>query len=92
MMLNMYSIRDAKAEIFGPPFFKVTHGEVERDFRHLVNDEKSKIHLDPEDYDLYHMGRYDDNTGKFELLPSPQHMIKAIQVIAKKPKSLESLQ
>lgn len=81
MILKVYSIRDAKAEVFNTPFFQKTHGEAERSFRQLCNDEKSTVATFPEDYDLYYLGEYDDNTGKMSSLDTPQHVIKAVQCV-----------
>lgn len=78
MQLKIYSIRDAKAEIFNTPFYKLTHGEAERDFQTLVNDQKSMVAKYPEDYDLYYLGSFDDNTGKAQWNDTPQHITKAI--------------
>lgn len=80
MELKMYSIRDSKAEIFNAPFYKKTHGEAERDFTTLVNDEKSTVAQYPDDFDLYYVGTYDDGNGKIEPLSTPQHIVKAIQL------------
>jgi len=79
MTHKIYSIRDQKAEYFTQPFFKKTHGEAERDFHQLVNDEKSQLNKFPEDFDLYHLGTYDDETGKMTPLDTPQHITKAVQ-------------
>lgn len=83
MQHKIYSVRDGKAEVFNPPFYKKTHGEAERDFTTLTNDPKSTVFNFPEDFDLYYLGHYDDDTGKLETLPTPQHIVKAIQL--KKP-------
>lgn len=91
MVLRVYSIRDAKAEVFNTPFYQKTHGEAERNFRTLVNDGKSTVNQFPEDFDLYYLGQYDDNEGKFECLDTPQHVIKAIQLKDEKP-SLSAVQ
>lgn len=80
MILKAFSIRDAKGEVFHPPFYKKTHGEAERDFKTLVNDHKSSVSKFPEDYDLYYLGEYDDNTGKFAPLDTPSHVQKAISL------------
>lgn len=84
MVLKVFSIRDAKAEVFNTPFFQKTHGEAERNFRTIVNDEKSTVNKFPEDFDLYYLGDYDDNTGKMETIDSPQHVIKAVQCVESK--------
>lgn len=76
----MYSIRDAKGEYFNTPFFNKSHGEAERNFTSLVNDEKSTVSQYPEDFDLYYLGDYDDNDGKLVPLDTPQHIVKAVQV------------
>lgn len=80
MVLKAYSIRDSKGEIYHNPFFKHTHGEAERDFATAVNDDKSTLYQYPEDFDLYHVGEYDNNTGVFKPNDTPQHIIKAVNV------------
>lgn len=80
MLLKSYSIRDAKAEVFNTPFFCKTHGEAERNFLQLTKDEKSMVHQYPDDYDLYHLGTYDDQTGVMKPLDTPQHMVKAVSL------------
>jgi len=79
MILKIFSIRDAKSSLFHAPFYKISHGEAERDFRTASNDEKSTLNKYPEDFDLYYLGEYDDNTGKFQSLDTPQHVMKAVQ-------------
>ena len=83
MKQKIYSIRDAKAEYFTQPFFKKTHGEAERDFTQLVNDDKSSIAQFPEDFDLYYLGDYDTENGKMTPIDTPQHIIKAVQIRSK---------
>lgn len=80
MTYKVFSVRDAKGEVFHPPFYKKTHGEAERDFTLLVRDEKSHVHQFPDDYDLYYLGEYDDQKGTFESLATPQHVCKAVSV------------
>jgi len=81
MILKAFSIRDQKAEAYNTPFFQKTHGEAERNFKTLVNDPKSTVHQFPEDYDLYYLGEYNDQNGQLVALDTPQHVVKAIQVI-----------
>jgi len=77
----MFSIRDTKAEVYHPPFFKGTHGEAERAFMELARDEKSQIAKYPEDFDLFYVGDYDDETGKIDPQVTPQHIIKAVNTL-----------
>lgn len=83
MVKRIYAIRDTKAECFHNPFYQATHGEAERAFRTAVNDDKTTINKYPEDFDLYYLGEYDDNTGKMQPLDTPQHIIKAALCINK---------
>lgn len=80
MTYKIFSIRDAKSETFNPPFFQPTHGEAERNFRQACMDPQTMFHKFPEDFDLYYLGMYESNDGKFAVLDTPQHMIKAIDV------------
>lgn len=93
MKLKAFSIRDAKAEVFNTPYFKSTHGEAERDFRTAVNDPKTKLNQYPEDFDLYYLGEYDDQSGNFVSLKTPQHVVKAVLCVNKKREpTLEQVQ
>lgn len=80
MNFKMYVIRDSKAT-FDLPFTQHTHGEAERTFRQMANDKQSKIMHSPEDYDLYYLGDYNQETGTITALSSPQHMLKAINAV-----------
>lgn len=83
MILKIFSIRDQKSEVYNTPFYQKTHGEAERNFQQLVSDDKSTISKFPEDFDLYYLGEYDDNTGVTKPLDTPQHVAKAIQAANK---------
>lgn len=83
-MKKVFTVKDSKADAWNQPFFKSTHGEAERDFRTLVNDNKSLLSQYPEDFDLYYLGEYDEMTGKFITLDTPQHVIKAVLCVAPK--------
>ena len=87
MILKVFSIRDAKAEVFNSPFFQKSYGEAERNFRQLVTDEKSMVSKYPEDFDLYYLGDYDDNTGVIEPLDTPKHIMKAVALKTTEPKN-----
>lgn len=74
-----YSIRDTKAEIFNPPAFKKTHGEAERDFKSMINNQKeTPLSQYPEDYQLYYVGEYNDQTGIFQPLSAPQKVADGV--------------
>lgn len=80
MELQAYSIRDLKAGAFNPPFFKMTPGEAQRDMQTAVNDPKTTIHQYPEDFQLWHIGSYCDQTGAFKP-QDPKHLVDAVQLV-----------
>lgn len=80
MTHKIYSIRDQKAEYFTQPFYSKTHGEAERQFTTWCNDPQTAMHKFPEDFDLYHIGTLDDQTGKIDSLDTPHHIVKAVQI------------
>lgn len=80
MILEVYSIRDAKTNQFAFPWAARARGEALRIFEGVVNDERTFINKYPEDYDLYFHGHFDDNDGKFQLEHSPVHIKKAVEL------------
>ena len=72
MKLIVFSVYDEKAKIFHQPFYFNQRGEAVRTFQDLVQDQKSVISKHPEDYKLYQLGTYDDNTGNIVSLPQPE--------------------
>jgi len=81
MKKKMYTTRDTKAEVYGNPFYMLTHGEAERTFKRMANDKDSMIGQHPTDYDLYYLGDFDPETGNIKLADSPQHITKAIHLV-----------
>lgn len=81
MKLKVFSVRDSAGEIFNTPFYARSHGEAERSFTELARDPQSRISKFPEHYDLWLLGSYDDQTGKFDTLDTPQHVRKAVECL-----------
>lgn len=80
MEFQLISIRDSKGEAFQPPRATKTIGEAERMFENAINTKQEGNFLNqyPEDFDLYHLGTFDDQTGKMKLFDSPRHLHKAV--------------
>lgn len=74
MKIQVLSIRDRAADAYGQPMFFAALGKALRVFQDEINrraDDNSMYHH-PEDFDLYHLGEYDDNNGKFTNLEQPK--------------------
>lgn len=63
MRLRAYAVRDAKAEAYLRPFFTETRGLAVRSFSDAVNDKSSPFFTHPEDYSLWELGAFEQDTG-----------------------------
>lgn len=67
MISNVYSVYDAKLKAYGRPWFEMTKGSAIRLFTDAVNDASpnNQWNKHPEDFFLYQISVYDDETGSF---------------------------
>ena len=66
MKYRIVTIRDRAADVFGIPSFVMSLGAAVRSFGDEVNKKDgSPLSGHPEDFDLYELGEYDDDTGQF---------------------------
>ena len=83
MVTRVFSVFDAKASVFGTPFFMQREAMALRAFGDLANDVKSSICLHPEDYSLWEVGSFDDETGT--LVPQkPRNLVTAAALVRPK--------
>ena len=68
MKLFVFSIRDRSSVQFDRPFCGVNNGSAIRGFSDAVNSKEkgNVLNEHPEDFDLYVLGEFDTETGKFE--------------------------
>lgn len=71
MVLKVFTIYDSKAEAYMQPFFMQTKGQAMRALVDTLEDPKTQFCKHPEDFTLFEIGTYDDQTGKFENLDAP---------------------
>lgn len=72
MMYQAYSVYDIKAEAYAVPFFLHRHEVAIRSFRDAVLDPKHPMSAHPGDYQLFHVGSWDDARGVFLEFGAPQ--------------------
>jgi len=77
---QLFTVRDSKGNCYQPPKAAKTIGEAERMFEAAVNDSTKGNFLFEysDDFDLYHLGSFDDESGKAKLFDTPRHIVKAI--------------
>jgi len=63
MKTQMFSVLDNVSKVFGLPFFQPRVEIAKRAVSDLVNDGVSLASKHPEDFSLYRVGQFDDETG-----------------------------
>ncbi len=63
MNLKTFSVYDDKAKAFLPPFFLPESGMAARVFKDCVNSKEHQFGQNPDDYTLFHVGSFCQNTG-----------------------------
>lgn len=74
MHLICFSVHDAKAEAFLPPFFASTLGVGKRMFEQAANDPESNFGRFSDDYTLYELGKFNCQTGMTTFLSTPKSL------------------
>ncbi|QCQ84989.1 nonstructural protein [Blackfly microvirus SF02] len=76
MILTIVATRDIKANAFAQPQFVQNIGHYMRAFSDEVNrkDENNLLWKHPEDFEIYELGKYDDNTAEFILHDKPKQL------------------
>lgn len=63
MKLNLYSIFDKKARTYNTPFYLLNDEIAKRTALDLVKDHTTTIAKHPQDFILFRIGEFDDQTG-----------------------------
>lgn len=73
----MYAVRDSAMDAFHAPFFAPSNGVAMRSFRDEVvrKDGSSMMQAHPEDFELYIVGHYEEDTGVLLPLESGPTML-----------------
>ncbi|AXH76049.1 MAG: nonstructural protein [Microviridae sp.] len=72
----MITILDRAAGAYSRPSFYAATGQAIRQFQDEINraDKDNVLFAHPDDFDLYELGSFDDNTGAFKLLDKPRQI------------------
>ncbi len=66
MHLKIFTIYDSATGIYQPPLSFRAPGEALRFWKHLVTNADTQVGKNPEDFSLYMIGTYNDNTAEYE--------------------------
>jgi len=82
MITGAFSIYDSKAEYFSAPYFYKTNGMAIRAFTELARDANSTISKHPDDYRLFRVGDFDDDTGTLTSGTAPMLLATGTEVVS----------
>lgn len=77
--LNVYAIRDNKTEAYMSPFFLQNDNVMKRALIGAKDDPNSMLAKHPEDYGVYSLGTYEQNSGVLDS-HEPIHVINVIDL------------
>ena len=82
MKQQVFSIYDAKAQAYFPPFYLHNSQMAIRQFGDMVNDPESRVSKHPEDYTLFNLGEWDDQTSNYKIAKnSPESLGNGVQFV-----------
>ncbi len=82
MRQQIYSIYDVASGLYQRPFVAQSDGQVTRSFSDLARDSEHEIGQHPEDYTLFSLATFNDNTGEIVGHPAPEKIATALELIA----------
>jgi len=81
MLHSMFSIYDSKVGAYLPPFYMQTKPAAIRAITDTISDPNHQFAKHPEDYTLFYLGTYEDNTSKFTVEETPQSICVLLELI-----------
>lgn len=84
--IQMCSVKDLALGAFGRPFFVPALGVAMRSFTDEVNRKApdNVMNQHPEDFELYHLGLFDEETGAYmDSGSGPTRLARALDVVVK---------
>jgi len=76
MITNLYSIYDSKSETYSKPFHMHNDSVALRNCTDLASDPNTEVAKHPEDFTLFLIGEWDDNTCEFDIRETPKNILR----------------
>lgn len=81
MNLYIFAIYDSAGSFYKDPFMINNKGIALREFADACNNKETFLSKHPGDYTLFELGTFDQDTGKFDILPTPVSLGKALEFV-----------
>lgn len=83
MVSPMFSVFDVRANVFQPPVARPNDAVAMRDFEQSVKDANGVMAKFPEDFSLFCVGYWNDETGAMQPLADTRRLAHALDVARK---------
>lgn len=85
-MKPILTVKDRAIDAYNDIFAQETTAQAVRTFTDMINSDptRSNIARHPDDFDLYVIGHFDDQTAKISPLPQPELVVRGKDVIRPK--------
>lgn len=90
MVLKIFTVFDSKVGAYKQPLFMRSSGEALRSIMECVSDNNHPFSKYSEDYTLFELGEYDDDSAAFDLHPTPKSIARLNELKAR-PDSLKAV-
>jgi hypothetical protein len=84
MKYAVCAVKDRAVNAYNRPIYVPTVGVAIRSFTDEVNRQDSELQNHPEDYDLYEIGQWDDETAIYTPLETPRVITRAQDIVINK--------
>lgn len=74
MIKKLYAVKDVKSGLFNAPIMFVTKGEAIRSFSMAANDKQTTVGKWAQDFALYELGEYNEESAKITSYDTPYHL------------------
>ena len=78
MKLQIFTVYDSAAQAYLQPFFLKARGQAVREFSDMVNKDGHQFWKHPQDYTLFYLGEYDEESGTFDTV-TPESLGNGVQ-------------
>jgi len=80
MIHQVIAVQDIKVGAFSKPVAVPTDGAGVRAFQDAVNDPSTEYNKHPEDYSIFNLGTFNDQTGEL-ITAKPTHLASAVALL-----------
>lgn len=83
MKVQVFAVFDNKVGTYAQPFFSMNLASGKRAFTDACSDINTMLHKHPEDFTLFYLGEFDDQTGFLDPLTAPVNLGLAATFLVK---------